>query len=273
MLNALTVDVEEHYNFCGLKQALPMRELERSASLVVPQTERLLDLLRRRRISATFFILGAVALRHPDLVRRIAQEGHEIATHGDQHELVYRQTPQEFEADVQRAQQRLQSLIHRPILGYRAPSFSITAQSLWALEILARLGFRYDCSVFPIRHPRYGIPDAPRVPQTWHGLTEFPLSVVRIGGVNLPVAGGAYFRLLPFSLIRQAYRRLNRAGIPIQLYLHPWELDATIPRLPVAWHRAFTHYANLHLTARRLDALLDEFAFGPVREVLGIHGD
>ena len=273
MLNALTVDVEEHYHFCGLKHALPMHELERSASLVVPQTGRLLELLRRRNTHATFFILGAVATRYPELIRRIVQEGHEIATHGDRHELIYRQTPQEFEADVRGAKQRLEALIQQPILGYRAPSFSITRQSLWALEVLARVGFRYDCSVFPIRHPRYGIPDAPWAPQVWHGLTEFPLSVMRVGGVNLPVAGGAYFRLLPFSLIRQAYRRLNRAGIPVQFYLHPWELDATIPRLPVAWHRALTHYANLHLTARRLEWLLDEFAFGPVREVLGLHAN
>lgn len=271
MLNALTIDVEEYYHLCGLKRALPVAELER-VSRVVPQTERLLEILRSRRARATFFILGSVAAQHPELVRRIAREGHEIATHGDQHELIYRQTPQQFEADVQRAKQRLQELTAQPILGYRAPSFSITRQSLWALEVLAKLGFRYDCSIFPIHHPRYGIPDAPRTPQAWSGLTEFPLSVLRVGPVNLPVAGGAYFRLWPFALIRQAYRRLNQAGIPVQLYLHPWELDPAIPRLPVAWHRAVTHYMNLHKTAPRLEAVLDEFAFGPVQDVLGIHG-
>lgn len=270
MLNALTFDIEEHYHFCGLKHALPADDLE---SRVVPQTERLLERLQRRGVRATCFVLGSVASRYPELIKRIARGGHEIGCHGDSHELVYRQTPKEFEREVAQAKRRLEDLTGRPVAGFRAPSFSITRQSLWALDILAKLGFRYDCSMFPIRHPRYGIPDAPRAPHRSHGLIEFPLSVMRIGPVNVPVSGGAYLRLLPFWVTRLACRRLNRSGMPVQLYVHPWELDADIPRLPVAWHRAVTHYANLQATEVRLEALLDEFRFGPVCEVLGIHGD
>jgi len=201
----------------------------------------------------------------------IAQQGHEIASHGYGHALIYQQTPEEFEADLRRALEQLTACTQEPIIGYRAPSFSMTRRSAWAIEVLARLGFRYDCSVFPIVNPRYGIPDAPRVPYRWNGLVEFPLSSLRVGFVNVPVAGGAYARLLPWSFLRQAYRRLNRDGVPVQFYVHPWELDPTIPRLPVPWHRGLTHYTNLHLMAPRMERLLDEFAFGPVREVLHLH--
>ena len=270
MINALTIDVEEHYHVCGLTSPLPVEELAHATSRVVPQTHRMLDLLSRRHVKATFFILGSVAERYPELVRHIAQEGHELATHGYRHELVYRQTRLEFADDLRRALEQLTGVSARPILGYRAPSFSITRRSLWAFEVLAELGFRYDCSIFPIHHPRYGIPDAPRVPHVRNGLTEFPLSTLRCGPLNVPVAGGAYFRLLPLSFLLRAYRRLNRQGIPVQLYVHPWELDQAIPRLAIPWHRAVTHYTNLRQTSARLSAVLDQFDFGPVHQVLGL---
>ncbi len=271
MLNALTVDVEEHFHFCGLKTPLPFDELQRSSSLVVPQTERVLELLARTHVKATFFILGTVAERYPELIQHIAQEGHELASHGYRHELVYQMTPEAFERDVSLGLRALGAAVQVPILGYRAPSFSITKESLWAFGVLRRLGFRYDCSVFPIHHSRYGLPEASRAPHAREGLTEFPMSTLRVGAFNIPVAGGAYFRLLPFAVVRQAFRRLNREGIPGQFYVHPWELDETIPRLPVPWHRALTHYANLRQTRRRLEWLLEAFAFGPVRSVLGVH--
>lgn len=270
MLNALTIDVEEHFHVCGLPHPLSTERLQQSTSLVVPQTQRLLALLARARVKATFFVLGTVAERHPTLVRRIAEEGHEIGSHGYRHELIYRQTRQAFEQDVAQSLRLLAACVPRPILGYRAPSFSVTNASAWAVDTLVRLGFRYDCSVFPILNPRYGIPGAPRVPYQWKGLIEFPLSTFRLGPMNIPVAGGAYFRILPWTLLRQAYRALNRQGIPVQVYLHPWELDPTIPRLPIPWHRALTHYWNVEHAEQRLVALLKEFAFAPVQQVLGI---
>ena len=272
ILNALTIDLEEHHHFCGLKRPVADDPSHRT-SLVVPQAERVLALLARNGVRATFFVLGSVAEQYPDLIRRIAREGHEIGSHGYQHEMVYRQTPAEFEEDVRRALRPLEGLTTQPVLGYRAASFSITRESTWAFSILKRLGFRYDCSVFPIRHPRYGLPGAPRLPHQRDGLTVFPLSVLRVGSVNVPIAGGAYVRLLPFAFVRWAYRRLNRQGLPVQFYVHPWELDPAIPRLPVPWHRGVTHYANLDRMAGRLEQLLDEFAFAPVREVLGLHAD
>jgi polysaccharide deacetylase family protein (PEP-CTERM system associated) len=268
--NALTIDFEDWYQ--GLEIA--PSEWERFEDRIVDPATRLLELLRDAGVHATFFVLGYVAERHPELVRAIVAAGHEVGTHGYSHTLVYRQTPESFRADMKRTIATLEELSGRPVVGHRAPFFSITRDSLWALEILGELGIRYDSSIFPVRNYRYGIEDAPRWPYEIAAgertLIEFPISTWRLRGRNLPVAGGAYFRIYPYALTRRAFRALNRSGYPAVFYLHPWELDPGHPRIPLPRRIATPHYFNLRATERRFRRLLREFAFAPMRDVLGV---
>jgi polysaccharide deacetylase family protein (PEP-CTERM system associated) len=214
-----------------------------------------------------------VAERHPHLVRSIVQAGHEIASHGYGHHLVYEQTPQAFREDVRRARRLLEDTAGCPVVGYRAPSYSITRRSLWALDVLIEEGYRFDSSIFPIRHDRYGIPDAPRhvhrVTRQSGPLTEVPPSTLRMGRVNLPIAGGGYFRLLPYAWTRWGIRRLNQLERrPAVFYLHPWELDPAQPRLPASPLGRFRHYRNLSEVEPRLTRLMADFRFDTVSTVI-----
>ena len=222
-------------------------------------------------------VLGWVADKYPDLVRDIAAAGHEVASHGYWHQIVYSLSPEAFREDVRRSKDVLEALTGRPVRGYRAPSFSITRQSLWALDVLLEEGYDYDASVFPVRHDRYGIPDAPRhayASRRERGeLREVPPSTIRLGGQNLAVAGGGYFRLLPYRWTHYGLSRLNRVEQrPAIFYLHPWEVDAEQPRLPVGPATRLRHYGNLTRTHGRLARLLDDFSFAPVVEVLDAMG-
>lgn len=270
IVNALTIDFEDWYH--GIE--IPSARWAEFEDRLVPATQRLLRILEASNARATFFVLGRAAERHPELVREIAQAGHEIGTHGWSHEFVYRQTPSEFREGVQRSVRLLESLSGQRVLGHRAPYFSITRESLWALEILADLGLRYDSSIFPVLNYRYGIADAPRWPHSIaagpHTLIEFPISTWRFLGRNIPVAGGAYFRIFPYALTRASFRGINRQGHPVVFYLHPWELDPGHPRVPLPRRVALTHYANLGATEGRLRRLLADFPFAPMREVLVI---
>lgn len=270
-LNALTIDVEEHFQVHAFENVVDRSEWDRYPSRVVANTRYILQLLKQFQVHATFFVLGWVADRHPDLVREIAAGGHEIATHGYWHHLIYRQTPVEFAADLDRSLNAIARAANdsRPI-GYRAPAFSITRQSLWALDILAQHGILYDSSIFPLAaHDRYGIRDANRFAhRVLDRLWEFPLSTVRLVQQNWPVAGGGYFRLFPLWITRSAIRRINAQGHPAVIYLHPWEFDPRQPRI----HNApllsrFRHYVNLDKTKSRLRALLQKFKFASMREV------
>jgi polysaccharide deacetylase family protein (PEP-CTERM system associated) len=266
--NALTIDFEDWYQ--GLE--IPHTRWAEFEDRIAPIGRRLLELLAAAGTRATFFVLGHVAERFPELVREIAAAGHEIGTHGYSHRLVYQQTPATFRAELRRSIDTLAELTGRPVLGHRAPFFSITRRSLWALEILTELGIRYDSSIFPVRNYRYGIADAPRWPYQVSSapLWEFPISTWRLGGRNLPVAGGAYFRLYPYAVTRQAFRSINRQRRPAVFYLHPWEIDPDHPRIPLPRRIALTHYANLRATEGRLRRLLTDFRFAPMREVLGV---
>lgn len=275
IVNAMTVDVEEHFHanvFDGHPAAAA--SAARSADTrVCRSTERLLELFDEAGVRATFFVLGRVADAHPGLVRAIAAAGHEIASHGFAHRLVYTQTPDEFRDDIRRARQTLQAVTGQAVRGYRAPSFSITRRSLWALDILVEEGFEYDASIYPIRHDRYGMPGAPRhayrLEQRPGPLVEVPPSTVRLGGVNVPVAGGGYFRLLPYRWTQWGISRLN--GLerrPAIFYTHPWEIDVEQPRLPLPRLQAMRHYGNLHTTEGKLRRLVGEFAFAPLGEML-----
>jgi polysaccharide deacetylase family protein (PEP-CTERM system associated) len=245
---------------------------------VVGGTRRILELLARHRTRATFFVLGWVAERHPDLVREIRAGGHELACHGYAHRLVYDMDRETLRADLRRARRAIEDASGAAVTGYRAPTFSIVRGSLWALEIVAEEGFEYDSSIFPIHHDRYGIPDAPRFPHRvglpgGAALIEFPISTLEIGGQRVPFSGGGYFRLAPYTFIRAALRRVNRReAMPAMIYLHPWELDPEQPRLPIRGLSRLRHYANLRRTAVKLEQLLQDFALAPAREVLRERG-
>lgn len=266
--NALTIDFEDWYQ--GLE--IPCQEWPGFEDRIVPVGRRLLEVLADAGARATFFVLGYVADRHPELVREIAAAGHEIGTHGYSHTLVYELTPEQFREDVSRSVALLEGLTGRRVLGHRAPFFSITRKSLWALDVLAELGLRYDSSIFPVRNYRYGIPDAPRWPHPVAGgaLQEFPVSTWALGGRKLPVAGGAYFRIFPYALTRTAFRSINAEGRAAVFYLHPWEIDPEQPRIPLPRRIGLTHYANLKATEGRLRRLLRDFQFAPMKEVLGV---
>ena len=272
--NAITVDVEDYFHVAALSGAISRDQWDFIPSRVGRNTSRLLDLFDERGVLGTFFVLGWVAERHPEIVREIRNRGHELACHGYSHEMVYRQAPKEFRAETLRAKSILEDAAGVAVTGYRAASYSITSKSLWALDILAEAGFNYDSSVFPVRHDLYGVPDAPRFPYrlktpAGNTLLEFPPSTYRVAGINVPAAGGGYFRLFPYALTRHMLRSLNRGhGQPAIFYLHPWEVDPDQPKVDVSLRSRFRHYNNLDKCEKRLRRLLRDFEFTTVREVL-----
>jgi polysaccharide deacetylase family protein (PEP-CTERM system associated) len=273
VVNAMTIDVEDYFHVSVFDGVVPRHNWSGFESRVVRNTERLLEIFGEHRVTGTFFVLGWVAERQPGLVRRIAESGHEIASHGYGHRLVYDQTPSAFREDVHRAKALLESASGAAVLGYRAPSYSITPRSLWALDILIEEGYRYDSSIFPIRHDRYGIPLSPRhaymLQRSGGALLEAPASTTRFGPLNLPIAGGGYFRILPYEWTRWGIGRVNdREGKPAIFYLHPWEIDPAQPRLSAGLLSRFRHYCNLDKTEARLRRLLSEFRFGPMASIV-----
>jgi polysaccharide deacetylase family protein (PEP-CTERM system associated) len=272
--NAMTVDVEDYFHVAALAPAIRQDEWDRYECRVERNTYRLLELFADRQVTATFFVLGWVAERYPALVKAIAAAGHEVASHGQSHQLVYTQTPAQFRDETARSKATLEDLVQAPIEGYRAASYSITKASLWALDILAELGFVWDSSIFPVRHDRYGIPGTPRWPHRLttpqgHSLVEFPLSTWQVGGYQLPIAGGGYFRLYPYRLSKHGLASINRReGKPFIFYLHPWEIDPDQPRVKVGALSRFRHYNNLAKCEARLARLIERFEFTSVRQVL-----
>jgi polysaccharide deacetylase family protein (PEP-CTERM system associated) len=266
--HALTVDVEDWYHGIPVDAAVRQsaeRRLHHGLDV-------LLGLLAERGTRGTFFFLGPLAQEHPELVRTIAAAGHELGCHGWSHDLLYTMTPERMRDETRRAKAAIEDAAGAAVVAYRAAYFSVTRESLWALDVLASLGFRYDSSIFPVRNWRYGIPGFDPRPQrieTASGvLYEMPLSVRRLFGLNLPVSGGAYFRLYPYALTRSNFQAAERAGQPVVFYLHPWELDPDHPRVPFHWQARFTHYAKLRSTRPKLRRLLGEYRFGPLGEVL-----
>jgi len=272
--NALTVDVEDYFHVSALAPSIHRDSWASRESRVVGSTQTLLAIFEQFEVRATFFVLGWVAERYPQLVKDIAARGHEIACHGHSHRLVYEQSHEEFHKETLRAKKLLEDVTGSAVLGYRAASYSIVRKSLWALDILVELGFAYDSSIFPVRHDRYGIPDAERAPHrlpTPGGkvIVEWPLSTARILGFKIPVSGGGYFRLLPYWLTRQGLNSINRdEARPFIFYLHPWEIDPEQPRVSANWLSRFRHYTNLDKTEERLQLLLREFRFGTTRDGL-----
>lgn len=272
-VNALTVDVEEYFQVEAFADKIPVEHWADWDSRVERNTHRLLDLFAKFGVKGTFFILGWVAKHHPGLIREISLAGHEIACHGYFHRLIRNQRREDFREDIRAAKMLLEEITGRPVEGYRAPTYSITIQTLWALEILVEEGFRYDSSIFPVHHDRYGIPDAKRFPYVVRSaageILEFPPSTVRMGGQNFPVAGGGYFRWLPYELFRWGIRRINQRERQSSIFMiHAWEIDPEQPVLPGSRLNILRHRANLHRTESRLERLLGDFRFAPAREVL-----
>jgi polysaccharide deactylase family protein, PEP-CTERM locus subfamily len=267
IINHLTIDVEDYFQVSAFEDIIRPADWNGMEHRVARNTEQVLAVLAEYNVKATFFIVGWVAEKFPHLVHAIHAQGHNIGCHSYWHRKVYDLSPEEFRNDTAQAKTILEQIIGGPVLGYRAPSYSITQKSLWALDILKDLGFIYDSSIFPIHHDTYGIPGSPRFAYRHpNGLFEYPISTVRMFGWNLPVSGGGYFRLFPYGCSRFLLRTLNRVEKqPFVFYLHPWEVDPEQPRMRQArWLSRFRHYNNLDATAIRLRRLLSEFAFMPL---------
>lgn len=273
--HAMTVDVEDYFHVAAFGKVIDPASWDTWPCRVEANTDKLLQVFAQADIHITFFILGWVAERYPQLVQRIQAAGHEIASHGYSHQLIYSQTPEVFRQETQRSKAILEDITGQPIHGYRAASYSITRKSLWALDILAELDFSWDSSIFPTRHDNYGIPGSPEEPYTiitnsGAQLTEFPLTTAKVLGQSIPAAGGGYFRQYPYWLSRWLFNRAsNNQTKPQIFYLHPWEIDPEQPRVANAsWFSNFRHYTNLKRCQPRLEQLIKDFEFGTLSESL-----
>lgn len=270
--NGFTVDLEDWFQGLTSTNRQPERWPALQARLE-ENAQRLLALLDQHRVTATFFVLGRVAEQYPDLIRRIDAAGHEIGVHGYWHQMVHRLAPEQFAAELDRAIEAVQPLVGQPIIGHRAPYFSINGQSLWALGILRDRGFQYDSSFFPTRNMLYGYPQAPRFPcrvGDGIGLVEFPVSTARWLGINWPIGGGFYVRTWPYAILRSGIRQLHHQGQPAILYVHPWEIDTEQHYNRVTWRERVTHYQGRRGLKKKLERLLSEFTFRPLRELLDL---
>ena len=270
MINAMTVDLEDWHHSID---SIPFSDWDKYESRVEVNTHKILDLFNKEKINATFFILGYIAEKYSGLVKEIASLGHEIATHGNAHQLVYRQSPQEFREDLKRAIGVIENISQQKILGYRAPYWTITKESYWALDILLEEGLKYDSSIFPMKTYLYGIPDAPLYPyivkeNNGNKLIEFPPSVITFMGVKIPVAGGFYMRLLPSWVIRAGFKKINKEDQSTIVYIHPPEFDPQKPRLKLPFMESILHYYNLDVMEGKIKTLVSEFKFGTVKELL-----
>jgi polysaccharide deacetylase family protein (PEP-CTERM system associated) len=265
-----TVDVEDYFQVVAFERAVDRASWDRYPSRVVANTDRLLDLLERRGVRGTFFTLGWVGRRFPDLVRRIAARGHEVASHGHWHRRVTTLSAAEFREDIRESKAVLEDASGQACVGFRAPSFSIVPGLEWVFDVLLEEGYRYDSSLFPIRRPDYGYPAALETPcfirRAAGTLLEFPMATTRLAGLRLPAAGGGYLRQFPYGVIRRAFRVWGDRGVSATFYIHPWEYDADQPRLPCGRLTALRHYRNLGRTWGLLERLLGEFRFTSIRD-------
>lgn len=270
--HVLSFDVEEHFQVAAFWSSERRKQWDHLESRVEQNTRRIADILAEHSARATFFILGWVAERHPDLVKDLARQGHEIASHGYGHELISLQTPSQFREDVRRAKQILEDLAGTAVLGYRAPSFSIHAQTAWALPILVEEGYRYDSSIYHKFKAQYDgtacHSSCYQIETSAGSLLEVPPSTLKQGAIHLPVAGGGYFRLFPYSASRMFLQILEKQGVQLVMYFHPWEIDPGQPRMEGPVLSKFRHYLNLNRTESRLLSLLKDFSFGSFRDTI-----
>ena len=272
-LNAMTVDVEDFFHVSAFESIISPEQWSEYKPRVDANTRRLLDVFAQKGVKSTFFVLGWVAERYPELIKEIHRQGHEVASHGYAHRRATEQTPEVFKADVLRSKDHLQDLLGEKLTGYRAPSFSIGYDSEWAFEVLAELGFKYSSSTYPVKHDLYGTPDWPRFAyKRDEGIVEIPIPTLKLLGKQVPIGGGGYFRLYPYKVTQQLVRKyLRDEKQPYSFYFHPWEIDAGQPRLSNAPLKSrFRHYINLHRTENKLIRLLDDFSWSTMRDVYGV---
>jgi polysaccharide deacetylase family protein (PEP-CTERM system associated) len=273
-VNAMTVDVEDYFQVSAFEQHVAFADWDAKELRVDRNVKRILELFARHDVKGTFFVLGWIAKRLPAMVREIAAGGHEIASHGLRHTRVTQQEREEFRADVTETKRLLEDVVGQEIIGYRAATYSITENNLWALDVLAETGHRYSSSIYPIKHDLYGIPAAPRfrfkVGAT--NLTEIPITTVTMFGKNWPCGGGGYFRLFPYALSKWALRRVNEAEREAAVfYFHPWEIDPDQPRITgIGWKTRFRHYLNLRKLEGRIDNLLRDFRWDRLDRAFGL---
>ncbi len=272
-MNILSFDIEDWFHPEIFAGKFPRDSWDQLEGRVKRNTEIILDFLSRKKLKATFFYLGWIGEKYPELVTQTVREGHEIASHGYAHVMLNKMNPEEFRTDLFRSLEVLNALSDHPVEGFRAPTFSITKETMWALPIMYEAGIRYDSSVFPIYHDRYGIPDAPRDPylifsKGEDGIWEYPLTTIQIGKVNFPFGGGGYFRLYPFSFSRYLMERCRREGKQIIFYAHPWEFDTNLPRVKLSWLGHIRHYTGIKKFLERIDRVTDMFPFTSFREAL-----
>ncbi len=262
--NALTIDVEDYFQVSAFAPHIPRSDWPTRECRVERNVNRILAMLDQHGTKATFFTLGWIAERYPELIRRVVAEGHELASHGYGHERASEQTAAAFFADINLAKLILEDLAGQEVKGYRAPSFSIGQHNLWAFDCLERAGYLYSSSIYPIRHDHYGMPDAPRHAHAVGGLLEVPATTLRFLNRNWPASGGGYFRLMPYGLSRWMLRRVNHVDqLAAVFYFHPWEIDADQPRIPgISAKTRFRHYVNIHRMEARLNRLLGDFQWG-----------
>lgn len=267
--NALTIDVEDYFQVSAFAPHIPRSDWAIRECRVERNVDCILAMLDTHGTKGTFFTLGWLAERYPQVVRRIVESGHELASHGYGHERASDQTPESFFADINLAKLILEDLSGHEVKGYRAPSFSIGEKNLWAFECLERAGYRYSSSIYPIRHDHYGMPNAPRHAHAIGGLVEIPCTTLRFLNRNWPASGGGYFRLMPYSLSRWMIERINRVDrLPAVFYFHPWEVDTGQPRIPgISAKTRFRHYVNIHRMEQRLNRLLADFTWGRMDEL------
>lgn len=272
ILNALTVDVEDYFMVSAFADVIKFEDWPQYESRIEVNTNKVLDLFAEYNIKATFFVLGWIAERYPDLVKKIYSAGHEIASHGYKHSLIYNLSRCEFRDDIRCSKQILEDITGRAVVGFRAASYSIVKDTMWALDILIEEGFLYDSSIFPVHHDKYGFPGFHRfstiIERDSGKLLEIPPSTLRLLGKNIPIGGGGYLRLLPTSLVKWGIRFINvKEEQPAVLYFHPWEIDNEQPRLKGSRLSVFRHYTNIDKTVSKLYRMMNTFQFGPIREV------
>lgn len=273
VFNAMTVDVEDFFHVSAFESVISPSQWKDYQPRVDTNTRRLLDLFAKKEVKSTFFVLGWVAERYPDLIKEIHSQGHEVASHGYAHKRVILLSRDEFLQDIKRSKNHLEDLLGEQIIGYRAPSFSIGYSNEWAFEVLAELGFKYSSSTYPVKHDLYGTPDWPRFAYNRpENIIEIPIPTLRLMGKQIPIGGGGYFRLYPYKLTQKlVFKYLRQEKQPYSFYFHPWEIDADQPRLKNAPLKSrFRHYVNLHRTEAKLIRLLDDFNWSTMRDVYGV---
>ena len=274
MLNALTIDLEDWFHICNIKSGYTIKDWDNLESRVEKNTKKILEILKKNGAKATFFILGWIAERYPHIIKTIVEEGHEIASHGYAHNLVYNKSPEEFRKDLRKSLHIISKITNEKINGYRAPGFSITEKTKWVFEILASEGFKYDASIFPAIRDHGGIPGAPIYPYiiktSSKPIIEFPTSVLSFMGMNIAFCGGGYLRIFPYWFIKYGIKKINKNGYPVIVFLHPREIDLHQPKMKLPLKRRFKYYVKLSSLEIKLNKLLKDFNFGTMREVLHI---